>query len=89
METVEKLNKSTFEIKVYTDNERYDGKPYISTILKVDYDNYTYKIITPEIDIELGKKLPELVSKSIDMAYRRARIELRELNDGGGEIVRN
>lgn len=75
----ESINTTTFEIKVYTDNERYDGKPYIITKLFVDYDNYTYRITPPDIDIELGKKLPELVAESITRAYRLARIELKDI----------
>ena len=72
----EKINRIEFDIVVPSEQERYEGKNTISTILVVDYVNFTYTI-TPPVMVDVPNcKLPLLIAKSIELAYKKAQTEL-------------
>lgn len=73
--------KAEFLISVDTENEKYEGENKVSVRMVVDYENEIYEIIPPSMKIQTKCKLPQWVSKAIELAHEKAMHELYGMED--------
>ena len=70
------IKKAEFLIGTNTNGEKYDNKDKVFVSLFINYEEKTYKIIPPSIDVDTDCMFALWVANAIELAYKKAKKEL-------------